>query len=276
MTAVGAMTAVGVVVPARDEQDRVVECLRSVRRSLAALPPTTATAVQVVLDRCTDTTPELVDAELSRWPGAASVRVVALGGRRAGRALGSGPAHIVAGTGVGAVRDLGVRMLLGRLRRHRPDRVWLLHTDADTTVPEDWAAAHLRAAHGGACGVAGVADLRSPALSAAALAHYRAVLDAGLDGAEHHHVYGANLGVRADAYLAVGGFPTDGAGEDHGLWARLRAAGYPLASPRSLRVATSARLRGRAEGGLADLLRSLEAGPEPALDVADGGDAPTG
>jgi hypothetical protein len=276
VTAARRIEAVAVVVPARDEQERVVECLRSVRRSLAALPPATATAVAVVLDRCTDATPELVAAELSGWPGASSVRVAALGGRRAGRALGAGPAHIVAGTGVGAVRDVGVRLLLRRLRRHRRDRVWLLHTDADTTVPEDWAAAHLRAARGGACGVAGVADLGSPTLSTAAAAHYRAVVDAGLDGAEHHHVYGANLGVRADAYLAVGGFPADGAGEDHGLWARLRVAGYPLASPRSVRVTTSARLRGRAEGGLADLLRSLEAGPGPALDAADGSDAPTG
>src|SRR3954447_11495301 len=37
-----------------------------------------------------------------------------------------------------------------------------------------------------------------------------------MHGTAHRHVYGANLGVRADAYLAVGGFPRDGAGEDHG------------------------------------------------------------
>jgi hypothetical protein len=79
-----AVRAVGVVVPARDEQDLVVECLRSVRRSLAALPPSVDTAVTVVLDRCTDATPELVVGELAGWPGAVPVRVAALGGRRAG------------------------------------------------------------------------------------------------------------------------------------------------------------------------------------------------
>ena len=73
----------------------------------------------------------------------------------------------------------------------------------------------------------------------------------------HHHVYGANLGVRADAYLRVGGFPADGSGEDHGLWQRLAAAGYTLVQPVGIRVRTSARLRGRADGGLAGLLRAL-------------------
>jgi hypothetical protein len=191
------------------------------------------------------------------------------------------PAHIVAGSGVGAVRDLGVRLTLRRLRRHRPERIWLLNTDADTTVPADWALAHLDAARAGASGVAGLADLRTPTLSAAAMRHYRDVIDAGLVGSGHRHVYGANLGVRADAYLAVGGFPTDGSGEDHGLWARLRLADYPVVSSATSRVTTSARLHGRAEGGLADLLRTLQTGclPVPSgspLDNAGGRGAPTG
>ena len=78
-----------------------------------------------------------------------------------------------------------------------------------------------------------------------------------MHGDTHRHVYGANLGVRADAYLAVGGFPPDGPGEDHGLWRRLGAAGYSLAQPTGVRVRTSARLHGRADDGLAGLLRSL-------------------
>jgi hypothetical protein len=278
VTAAPALDAVGIVVPARDEQDRVVECLHSVRRSLAALPATVDVAVTVVLDRCADATPELAVAELAGWPGAAAVRVAAVGGRRAGSARHPEPAHIVAGSGVGAVRDLGVRHTLRRLRRHRPERIWLLSTDADTTVPRDWVTGHLGAAREGACGVAGMADLRAPTLSPAAMRRYLDVIDDGVVGAEHRHVYGANLGVRADAYLAVGGFPADGAGEDHGLWERLRAAGYPLVSPASPRVTTSARLHGRAEGGLADLLLSLQTGCRPAepADTADGTDAPAG
>ena len=108
---------------------------------------------------------------------------------------------------------------------------WLLSTDADTTVPVDWVAAHRRHAADGVHAVAGLADLAATDhLADAALSCYRAIVEHGLHGATHHHVYGANLGVRADAYLAVGGFPPDGAGEDHGLWQRLAAAATPWRS----------------------------------------------
>ena len=162
------------------------------------------------------------------------------------------------GSGVGARRDLGLRAVLDRLPGHPAAGTWLLNTDADTTVPGDWVAAHLQQAAAGVHAVAGLADLTATDhLSDAALSCYRAIVEHGLHGATHHHVYGANLGVRADAYLTVGGFPADGSGEDHGLWQRLAAAGYTLVQPVGIRVRTSARLRGRADGGLAGLLRAL-------------------
>ncbi|WP_433286412.1 glycosyltransferase [Pseudonocardia sp. CA-142604] len=292
------IAAVGVVVPARDEQERIGACLRSVRKAIDELPNGITTAVTVVLDRCTDETPALVDELVRHWPAAAAVNIVAVGVRRAvdapgpepGRrttasaggivvpGTGPGPAdpypgrrrdaggappvqqpHVVAGSGVGAVRDLGVRLTLERLRPHRLDATWLLHTDADTTVPPDWALAHLRHAEAGACGVAGLADLSGgDRLSIAAQQQYHALVGDRLDSDRHMHVYGANLGMRADAYVAVGGFPTDGPGEDHGLWRRLDEAGYRLTCPTTEPVRTSARLHGRADGGLADLLRSLD------------------
>ena len=94
-------------------------------------------------------------------------------------------------------------------------------------------------------------------LSPNAQRRYQDIVADGLDGDSHRHIYAANLGVRAHAYLAVGGFPHDSVGEEHGLWQRLRAAGYPLTSPTAIRVRTSARTRGRATGGLAELLRTL-------------------
>jgi hypothetical protein len=310
------IAAVGVVVPARDEQERIGACLRSVRAAIDNLPHGIATAVTVVLDRCTDETPALVDELVRHWPAAAAVSIAASGVRRAVEATRPGPAdmrsgcrcragdaqqvlhphgyclssmpspitggavdarrrsgcgdalvrqrHVVAGSGVGAVRDLGVRLTLERLRPQPLDATWLLHTDADTTVPPDWALAHLRYARAGACGVAGLADLSGGnRLSIAAQRQYHALVCDGLDGDRHMHVYGANLGVRADAYVAVGGFPTDGPGEDHGLWRRLDEAGYRLTCPTAVRVRTSARLRGRAAGGLADLLRTLDSGWAP-------------
>jgi hypothetical protein len=256
--------AVGVVVPARDEQDNVVACLRGIRTALDQVPGGVRTAVTVVLDRCSDRTPRLVVDELADWPGAVALRVAAVGGRRGGTATGPEPAHIVPGTGVGALRDLGVRSTLRRLRRFAARDVWLLSTDADSTVPPDWALAHLREAAAGACGVAGLAELGPLGeLSAAALRLYRQVVAAGLHGPRHHHVYGANLGVRADAYLAIGGFPHDGPGEDRTLWNHLERVGFPLATLNAPVVRTSARLHGRAGGGLADLLRSLQAGSAP-------------
>lgn len=258
-----APSAVAVVIPARDEEDGVEACLHSVRVALQRLPGAVETAVTVVLDRCVDDTPALVDALTADWPGAVSLRVLQAGGRRvAGLGDASAQAHIVAGPGVGALRDLGVRDVLDRLH-HLPARaVWLLHTDADTTVPPDWATAHVELAAAGAAGVAGTAELTGGLSDWAARRHEQLVV-AGTDGDRHWHVYGANLGVRADAYLAVGGFPVDGAGEDHGLWQALEAAGYPLRRPSGLRVRTSSRTRGRANGGLADLLHDLDlAGPE--------------
>ena len=67
--------------------------------------------------------------------------------------------------------------------------------------------------------------------------------------------------------------PPDGAGEDHGLWHRLAAGGYTLAQPVGIRVRTSARLRGRADGGLAGLLRALHRDGHHANQVTWVGDA---
>lgn len=265
--------AVGVVVPARDEEEAVGACLRSVRRAVDAAVhrDRVDAAVAVVLDRCTDRTPERVAALLADWPGAEVLVVRAWGAHRVAETPG-GPVAVVGG-GVGALRDLGARRVLGRLAARPPERIWLLHTDADTVVPADWVRRHLALAAAGARGVAGLADLdgAAAALSAAARERYDAVVARGLvvdgSGADvHDHVYGANLGVRGDAYLAAGGFPAEGAGEDHALWARLVAAGVPVERSRTVRVRTSARLRGRAAGGLADLLRSLEEQAGPAVD----------
>lgn len=249
--------AVAVVIPARDEEHGIGDCLRSVRASLQRLPSTVETALTVVLDRCVDATPGIVDAITADWPGAVSLTVLGVGGgRAAGLGAAGRPAHIVAGAGVGALRDLGVRNVLHRLRDLPRRAVWLLHTDADTTVPPDWATSHVALAAAGAAGVAGTAEL-APGLSPWAARRHGQLVAAGTDGDRHRHVYGANLGVRADAYLAAGGFPLDGAGEDHALWQALGAAGYPLRQPAGLRVRTSPRLHGRASGGLADLLREL-------------------
>jgi len=247
------ITAVGVVVPARNEQDSIGACLRSVQRALQSLPADVAVAVAVVLDRCSDETSERVAVVNHDWP---ELEVLVVGG--------NGPLSVQP-TGaqtadVGMLRSLGLSRALARLRPRPTDRTWLLSTDADTTVPTDWVCEHLRLAAGGAHGVAGLAELDGEAhLSSTARERYGEIVASGVQDGSHDHVYCANLGFRADAYLAVAGFPVGaGPGEDHGLWRRMAAAGYRLEHPTSLRVRTSGRLHGRAEGGLADLLLALQ------------------
>jgi hypothetical protein len=71
----------------------------------------------------------------------------------------------------------------------------------------------------------------------------------------HAHVHGANLGVRADAYVDAGGWPQLALAEDHCLWLRIKARGWPVIAASASIVCTSGRLVGRAMGGFADTLR---------------------
>ncbi|PRC55729.1 glycosyl transferase, partial [Mycobacterium sp. ITM-2017-0098] len=76
-------------------------------------------------------------------------------------------------------------------------------------------------------------------------------------GTGHHHVHGANMGFRAEAYWQVGGFRALRTGEDVELVERFEAAGLSICRDRNLCVATSDRREGRAPGGFAQHLRNL-------------------
>ena len=86
-----------------------------------------------------------------------------------------------------------------------------------------------------------------------------------LDGATHTHVHGANLGVRADAYQAVGGWGLHVmVGEDHELVRRLTAAGLTVTRDTDTTVVTSSRTVGRVPAGFATRLAQLAGPPVPA------------
>ena len=70
----------------------------------------------------------------------------------------------------------------------------------------------------------------------------------------HPHVHGANLGMRADAYLAAGGWNPLTTAEDHDMWGRLRAHTGAHLSDARLQVLTSGRRTGRAPLGFAGAL----------------------
>lgn len=230
------IAAVGITVPARDERHRIGACLRSVTRALQriAVPG----VVCVVPDRCSDDTEELVRTEFP------DVRV----------ACNDLPLRL------GEVRALGMRAVLGELDGVDPESVWLLNTDADSVVGPDWVARHIAQAEAGVDAVAGLVRLIGTShLRRGTVRRYREQVAAGVRPLDHDHIYGANLGLRASAYLAVGGYAPLDSGEDRDLWHRLAAAGHRMAQPADLVVRTSARLDGRAVGGLAGLLGDLDA-----------------
>jgi hypothetical protein len=136
-------------------------------------------------------------------------------------------------------------------------------TDADTVVPPGWLVEQVRRADAGADLVAGAVDLDDdPGLDRPARERYARLVRPrdGVGGEEHGHVYGADLGVRASAWRAAGGFPRVDSGEDAALLDAVAAAGGVVVRPTWPRAVTSGRTRGRADGGLADLLADL-AGP---------------
>ena len=229
------ITAVGVVVPARDERETVGRSVSAVLAALARLGPEVEPAVCVVADRCTDDTAQ--------------------------RAFEAG-AHVLCNSAeatIGEVRDIGMLYVRALLSRHRPNRTVLLSTDADTLVPPAWVTRHVGLVAAGAHAVAGQVRLADRhRLSSAVARLYVSVVDGARGPQGHGNVYAANLGVRADAYDAVGGFGAVACGEDHDLWRRLRATGHRCVYADGLRVTTSGRRQGRAAGGLAALLTLLD------------------
>jgi cellulose synthase/poly-beta-1,6-N-acetylglucosamine synthase-like glycosyltransferase len=234
------ISALAVVIPARNEAATVGACLGSVQAALRQLPPDVTTSLCVVLDRCTDGTPQIVETILRASP-------------RSGVVVNSGDGEL------GTIRHRGVLAARSHLSGHPTGNTWLLHTDADTTVPIGWARTHLRRARRGAHAVAGLADIDDMThLRAEVRRRYLNILADNRGSRSHRHVYGANLGVRADAYDAIGGFAARSTGEDRDLIDRVRAAGYRVDHASDVPVSTSGRLAGRAPGGVAALLCELE------------------
>lgn len=249
--------AVTVVVPAHNEQDLLSACLESLRCAAARVSVPVRTVV--VLDRCTDDSAAICARH--------GVSTVVTDGANVGRARAAGFAAAL--TESAALADAAAA-------------TWLASTDADTTVPPDWFARQLTIAERGADAIVGVVEVGDwadyPAAGRARYeARYEARYDAGhgagfvMRGVEargragtHEHVHGANLGVRADAYVAAGGFPPLAAHEDHALVRALEALPHVVVvRTTELVVTTSSRTSARAPHGFGALLQTLAA-PEVA------------
>lgn len=231
--------AVGVGIPARNEEARIVACAASVLA--AAVRIDLPVVVVVATDRCTDSTAQRAQATIDRLTHGETVAGLVLSG-----AYGS----------AGSTRAAALDAALARAPA-APERCWLATTDADTTVSEDWLEAQLRWARRGADGVTGLVEIDWEDGPAALPERYAASIarDGTADG--HQHVHGANLGLRAHRWVEVGGCGPASVGEDHELWRRLRAAGAHLHAVNDVKVRTSGRLTARAPLGFSHYLALL-------------------
>lgn len=233
------LRALAVVIPAHNEQELVGRCLNSVRAAMdrfSTKNPDVILSCTVVLDDCSDHTAHVVNTYSQNDPRF--------------RAL---PIKL---QNVGAARDAGVRAALCGLPRNiAVEEIWIACTDADSEVPVTWLEEFARLRAAGADAVTGTVEPDRRQLDAERFASWKACYQQ-VEG--HRHIHGANLGLSALAYLAVGGFAPLAAHEDVQLVADLRDAKFQLIASAELPVLTAGRLRGRLREGFADYLARLE------------------
>jgi glucosyl-3-phosphoglycerate synthase len=231
-----------IVVPARDEEERIAGCVRAVAAQVGVEPG--AFEVVLVLDHCTDATRrQALDAAAALPP----VPLIVLESDL---------------PGAGHARRRGMDFACERLlAAGRPDGL-IASTDADSRVDSNWLATQLVLAGEGARAIGGRIDLdpdEAAALPASVLearaTQARARLDRvreqanGSDG--HHQFSGASLAVTAHTYREVGGLPVGEALEDEALERALEDRGIQILRSARVHVTTSARTDGRASRGLA-------------------------
>jgi glycosyltransferase involved in cell wall biosynthesis len=222
--------AVGVVIPAHNEEELLPSCLAALRMAIRVIAPVPVHLI-VVADACDDRT-----AEAARAGGATVLEIRA--------------------RSVGAARDAGMAEVLSRTRQLSPESVWLATTDADTLVPPSWLSRQFQYAELGWEAVVGTVTVTDwaghpPEVPPLFLERY-----GGADGT-HPHVHGANLGFSASAYQAAGGFGPGVTAEDHALVRALTAAGSRILRTTTVSVVTSARRCARAPLGFSHLLSAL-------------------
>lgn len=232
-----------IVIPARNEADRIGACLTALAGQGAD--------VLVIANNCTDAT-----GSLSIRAGAALIDCTIPDG------------------GVGAARRLGVAEGLRRMTGTR----CLMTSDADCQVAPDWVMQnrlHLDAGAAAVCGLVRPIPEEHAALPPGLLRRakledrflaLKAQVEAHLTGAAgHEQTPGASLAFTHSAYKSVGGFDPMPTHEDRAIILRLKARGLLVVHARDVIVRASCRLDGRAPGGMADALRARSIDPDAPL-----------
>lgn len=259
-----------IAIPARNEEKRLPLLIDALGEQTWLQRGDRRLDVVVVLDDCSDGSRGAAESAALRHP---CLRLDLVEGDR--RPEGS---HV----GAARRRAMDHALSLGR----RAEDTVLITTDADAVPARDWVDANIAAIESGIHLVGGeiVGDRSEELLlgpgfrrRAELIARYAAAadrLESLIDPLPHdpwprHRDHtGASLAVRGDVYRSVGGLPALPRREDLAFVSRVRRAGYLLQHPRSVKVNVSARLDGRAEGGMATCLRGwvqAEARGEPVL-----------
>ncbi|MEV8252403.1 glycosyltransferase [Rhodoglobus sp. NPDC076762] len=226
------ISGIGVVVPAKDEDQLLEGALASLALARATLhdlthPDKPWVRIILVLDDCTDDSAAIA----AQWDGI-EVLTVNYGA-------------------VGAARQHGIRHLLST--SSAPDsEVWIANTDADSQVPTNWLSAQWQIAQSGAELMIGTVRPDFNDLSEIKQKRWIATHP---PGEANGHVHGANLGFRADRYREAGGFDPIAEHEDVRLVEALAALGVTSVATDECCVLTSGREYGRTPGGYASHLR---------------------
>ncbi|MGC5779288.1 glycosyltransferase [Methylobacterium sp. NFXW15] len=252
-----------VAVPVRNEAERITACLRALDAQEGLSPG--SLGVVLFLNNCTDGTESIVADLVPTLSVPVKVLNENYSGAHAGwarrKAMDAAAAWL--GEAGGAI----------------------LSTDADSRVPPNWVARTQAAIAAGADAVAGRVELDvEEGKLLPDMLHARGrledIYDALITEAEaridpdphdpwpcHRTTIGATLAVTREAYLAVGGMPEIPLGEDGAFIARLIAHGKRVRHATDVCVTISARLTGRAPGGVADTIRSRCEEPDALCDA---------
>jgi len=252
-----------VAIPARNEADELEDCLFA----LAAQRPAAIDCLVVCLNNCTDGSAAVIRRIAVALPFCVDVVEVTLPPDRAC----AGMARRIAMDRAAALVGLeGI----------------LVTTDADARVPPGWLAANLAAIAMGADAVAGQVEIEPFGARlvpqhlheidtrecnyAALLDEIRSLLDP--DPADpwprHDQQCGASIAVTTAAYRHAGGMPLVPLAEDRAaFFGNLRQIDARIRHAPEVRVVVSARLHGRAQGGMADTIRRRITRVDPFLDA---------
>ena len=247
------LAQMAVAIPARDEEDRIGKCLSAFAAQVDA--NLREMAIVVLSNNTTDRTLDVV-AQTAEATGL-WIDVIDV-------TLESDSAN------AGWARKLA----MDHARNLMIDDGVIMTTDADTVIDTDWVSQTLLAMANGVDAVAGYvtaddAELKriDPAILEIgakewALQHLLAEIDAKADAIphdpwpRHNQNCGASLAISAAMYDRVGGLPPLAVGEDRALLDKVRAIDGQIRHALDVHVVTSARLVGRASGGMADALRT--------------------